>query len=235
MALARAAEGQRSDGAAARARKQTARRTRAGKIRASGWWRRQRVLITDTTMRDAHQSLLATRMRTADMLAIAPYYAHHHAELFSLEMLGRRDLRCRDAIPERRSRGSGSSSSARAMPEPAVPDAAAVGERGGLHQLSRTTSCTPSSSRPASRASTCSASSTRSTGCANMRVAIDAVLRQRQVVRGGHLLHRRHCIRPSETKYTLKYYVELGQAAERRRHAYPRHQGHGRPVQARAA
>jgi pyruvate carboxylase len=35
-----------------------------------------RVLLTDTTMRDAHQSLLATRMRTRDMTAIAPYYAH---------------------------------------------------------------------------------------------------------------------------------------------------------------
>ena len=35
----------------------------------------KRVLLTDTTMRDAHQSLLATRFRTHDMQAIAPYYA----------------------------------------------------------------------------------------------------------------------------------------------------------------
>lgn len=34
------------------------------------------VLITDTTMRDAHQSLLATRMRTHDMLKAAPATAH---------------------------------------------------------------------------------------------------------------------------------------------------------------
>jgi pyruvate carboxylase len=34
-----------------------------------------RPLLTDTTMRDAHQSLLATRMRTVDMLRIAPHYA----------------------------------------------------------------------------------------------------------------------------------------------------------------
>ena len=33
------------------------------------------VLLTDTSMRDAHQSLFATRMRTADMLPIAPFYA----------------------------------------------------------------------------------------------------------------------------------------------------------------
>jgi len=47
-----------------------------------------RVLITDTTMRDAHQSLLATRMRTTDMTAIAPYYASLLPELFSVECWG---------------------------------------------------------------------------------------------------------------------------------------------------
>src|SRR5262249_41343126 len=46
------------------------------------------LLVTDTTFRDAHQSLLATRMRTYDMLQIAPTYAAHHAGLFSLEMWG---------------------------------------------------------------------------------------------------------------------------------------------------
>src|SRR5262249_31745809 len=48
----------------------------------------KRLLITDTTLRDAHQSLLATRMRTYDMLQIAEVYAYGLAELFSLEMWG---------------------------------------------------------------------------------------------------------------------------------------------------
>jgi pyruvate carboxylase len=48
----------------------------------------QRVLLTDTTMRDAHQSLLATRMRTRDMAAIAPHYARLVPGLFSLECWG---------------------------------------------------------------------------------------------------------------------------------------------------
>ncbi len=48
----------------------------------------KRVLLTDTTMRDAHQSLFATRMRTADMLPIAPYYAHALPNLFSMECWG---------------------------------------------------------------------------------------------------------------------------------------------------
>jgi pyruvate carboxylase len=48
----------------------------------------QRVLLTDTAMRDAHQSLLATRLRTIDLLQIAPYYASLTPQLFSLECWG---------------------------------------------------------------------------------------------------------------------------------------------------
>src|SRR5262249_40817127 len=47
-----------------------------------------RLLLTDTTFRDAHQSLLATRMRTYDMLQIAQYYTYAMGNLFSLEMWG---------------------------------------------------------------------------------------------------------------------------------------------------
>ena len=46
------------------------------------------VLMTDTTLRDAHQSLFATRMRTADMLPIAPFYARELPQLFSMECWG---------------------------------------------------------------------------------------------------------------------------------------------------
>ena len=53
------------------------------------WMKREkRVLLTDTTLRDAHQSLFATRMRTHDMLPIAPYYARLAPELFSVECWG---------------------------------------------------------------------------------------------------------------------------------------------------
>jgi pyruvate carboxylase len=48
----------------------------------------KRLLITDTSMRDAHQSLIATRMRTTDMLRIADAYAAGLPDLFSLEMWG---------------------------------------------------------------------------------------------------------------------------------------------------
>lgn len=60
-----------------------------GAERFSQWMKdERRVLLTDTTMRDAHQSLFATRMRTYDMLAIAPYYAQRLPDLFSLECWG---------------------------------------------------------------------------------------------------------------------------------------------------
>ena len=48
----------------------------------------KKLFITDTTMRDAHQSLLATRVRTYDMLAVAPAVARLLPDLFSLEMWG---------------------------------------------------------------------------------------------------------------------------------------------------
>ncbi|MEM7423073.1 MAG: pyruvate carboxylase [Pseudomonadota bacterium] len=66
-----------------------------GKLDADGpkavadWMLAQdRLLITDTTMRDAHQSLLATRMRGIDMVRVAPAYAHYLPDLFSMECWG---------------------------------------------------------------------------------------------------------------------------------------------------
>ena len=53
------------------------------------WMKAQKkVLITDTTMRDGHQSLLATRMRSIDMIRVAPAYAANLPQLFSMECWG---------------------------------------------------------------------------------------------------------------------------------------------------
>jgi len=48
----------------------------------------QGAMITDTTFRDAHQSLLATRVRTFDLLKISPYVAQNFSNLYSLENWG---------------------------------------------------------------------------------------------------------------------------------------------------
>ncbi|MGO4854449.1 pyruvate carboxylase, partial [Phaeovulum sp. W22_SRMD_FR3] len=47
-----------------------------------------KLLLTDTTMRDGHQSLLATRMRSIDMVRAAPSYAANLPQLFSVECWG---------------------------------------------------------------------------------------------------------------------------------------------------
>jgi pyruvate carboxylase len=60
-----------------------------GPDKFADWMLQQnRVLLTDTSMRDAHQSLLATRFRTHDMALIAPHYAAMLPQLFSVECWG---------------------------------------------------------------------------------------------------------------------------------------------------
>ncbi len=60
-----------------------------GAEKFSMWLRNQKpLMITDTTLRDAHQSLIAARMRTFDMLKVADFIAKRVSGLFSLEMWG---------------------------------------------------------------------------------------------------------------------------------------------------
>ena len=60
-----------------------------GPNKFAAWARKEkRLLITDTTFRDAHQSLMATRVRTHDLLATADAVAQRLPNLFSLEMWG---------------------------------------------------------------------------------------------------------------------------------------------------
>jgi pyruvate carboxylase len=62
---------------------------REGPAAVVAWLQAQRApVVTDTAFRDAHQSLLATRMRSVDMTRIAPAYAHLMAGLFSVESWG---------------------------------------------------------------------------------------------------------------------------------------------------
>ena len=60
-----------------------------GPKKFADWTRQQkRLLVTDTTFRDAHQSLMATRVRSYDLLACAGFLARRAPELYSLEMWG---------------------------------------------------------------------------------------------------------------------------------------------------
>lgn len=60
-----------------------------GPQKFSKWMLDQKpLLVTDTTLRDAHQSLFAARMRTYDMVAVSDFIARRASGLFSLEMWG---------------------------------------------------------------------------------------------------------------------------------------------------
>jgi pyruvate carboxylase len=60
-----------------------------GPVGFANWMKKEkRLLITDTTMRDAHQSLLATRMRSHDMTTVAKSYATNLPQMFSMECWG---------------------------------------------------------------------------------------------------------------------------------------------------
>ena len=125
------------------------------------WVKKQkRLLVTDTTFRDAHQSLLATRVRTYDMLAIADAYARLMPQLFSLEMWGGATfdtaMRFLKECPWQRL-----DRTARADSQHPVSDAVAGLERPGLLELSRQRRARRSSRNRPRPAWTCSASSTR--------------------------------------------------------------------------
>ena len=63
--------------------------TELGPENFAAWMREQnRVLVTDTTFRDAHQSLLATRVRSKDLVAAVPYVSRMTPELLSIEAWG---------------------------------------------------------------------------------------------------------------------------------------------------
>ncbi len=63
--------------------------TELGADEFSKWLKKEKKIhYTDTTLRDAHQSLLATRMRTYDMLKVTESFAKNHPNTFSLEMWG---------------------------------------------------------------------------------------------------------------------------------------------------
>lgn len=65
------------------------RLTEMGPEKFAQWLKEQKsIQYTDTTFRDAHQSLLATRVRTMDMLKVAEAVSKNHPEIFSLEMWG---------------------------------------------------------------------------------------------------------------------------------------------------
>lgn len=172
----------------------------------------KRVLVTDTTMRDAHQSLLATRMRSHDLLAVAPAYAHMLPELFSVECWGGATfdvaMRFLHEDPWRRLAGL-----RRAMPnlllQMLLRSANAVGYTNYPDNVVR---------HFIDRAAKGGIDLFRVFDCLNwvenMRFAIDAV-RETGALCEAAICYTGDIHDPVRSKYDLKYYVDLARQLEK--------------------
>ncbi|MGO4917206.1 pyruvate carboxylase [Pseudogemmobacter sp. W21_MBD1_M6] len=167
----------------------------------------KQLLLTDTTMRDGHQSLLATRMRSIDMIRVAPAYAANLPQLFSVECWGGatfdvayrflqecpwqrlRDLRAK--IPNvmtqmllRASNGVGYTNYPDNVVQSFVKQAAETGV--DVFRVFDSLNWVE-----------------------NMRVAMDAVIESGKVCEGS-ICYTGDILNPDRAKYDLKYYVEMG-------------------------
>ena len=171
----------------------------------------KQLLITDTAMRDGHQSLLATRMRSRDMIRVAPAYAAHLPQLFSVECWGGatfdvayrylqecpwqrlRDLRTR--LPNvmtqmllRASNGVGYTN----YPDNVVQEFVRQAAKTGVDVFRVFDSLN---------------------WVENMRVAMDAVVASGKVCEGS-ICYTGDILNPDRAKYDLKYYVGMARDLE---------------------
>ncbi|TPI13310.1 pyruvate carboxylase [Mesorhizobium sp. B4-1-3] len=183
-----------------------------GPEKFAAWMREQRqVLVTDTTMRDGHQSLLATRMRTYDIVGIAGTYARALPQLLSLECWGgatfdvamrfltedpwERLSKVREAAPNlllqmllRGANGVGYTN----YPDNVVQHFVRQAASGGV-DLFRVFDCL--------------------NWVENMRVAMDAVGAEGKLVEAA-MCYTGDILDPARAKYDLKYYVGLAKELE---------------------
>ncbi|MGX8011427.1 pyruvate carboxylase [Mesorhizobium sp. ORM8.1] len=183
-----------------------------GPEKFAAWMRGQRqVLVTDTTMRDGHQSLLATRMRTHDIVGIAGTYARALPQLLSLECWGgatfdvamrfltedpwERLSQVREAAPNlllqmllRGANGVGYTN----YPDNVVQHFVKQAASGGV-DLFRVFDCL--------------------NWVENMRVAMDAVGAEGKLVEAA-MCYTGDILDPARAKYDLKYYVGLAKELE---------------------
>ncbi len=186
---------------------------RDGPKKFAEWMRNEkRVLVTDTTMRDGHQSLLATRIRTKDIADIAGTYARALPQLLSLECWGgatfdvsmrfltedpwERLSKVREGAPNlllqmllRGANGVGYTNYADNVVKYFVKQAAL----GGV-DLFRVFDCL--------------------NWVENMRVSMDAVLEEDKLLEAA-ICYTGDILDPDRAKYNLKYYVELAGELER--------------------
>lgn len=165
--------------------------------------------VTDTTFRDAHQSLLATRVRTKDLLTVAPYVARLAPQLLSVEAWGGATydvaLRFLGEDPWERL------DSLRA----ALPNVAIQMLLRGRNTVGYTPYPTAVTDAFISEAATSGVDIFRIFDALNdvsqMRPAIDAVLGTGTAVAEAALCYTGDLLNPAEDLYTLDYYLRLAE------------------------
>ncbi len=187
----------------------------------------KQLLVTDTTFRDAHQSLLATRVRSFDMLAVADAVARRTAAPLLARNVGRRHVRHRDALPARGPVGA-PARVARAHPEHLLPDALPRQQRRRLLELSAQCRRRFRETRRRQRHRhfpdiRFPQLHTQPQGRHGGRA------RHARHLRGGHLLHGRYP-RSGPLEVLARILHQDGEGTGAHGRAHPRHQGHGRPL-----
>ena len=169
----------------------------------------KRLLITDTTMRDSHQSLLATRMRSIDLIMAAPAYSANLPQLFSVECWGGATFdvayRFLQECPWQRLRDI-----RRALPN--VMTQMLLRGSNGVGYTNYPDNVVQSFVRQAAASGVDVFRVFDSLNWVdNMRVAMDAVLDANKVCEGT-ICYTGDIFDPDRAKYDLKYYVGMGKA-----------------------
>ena len=170
----------------------------------------KRLLLTDTTMRDGHQSLLATRMRSLDMINAAPFYSSKLPKLFSVECWGGATFdvayRFLQECPWQRLRDIRA-----AMPN--IMTQMLLRASNGVGYTNYPDNVVESFVREAAKGIDVFRVFDSLNWVENMRVAINAVLETNKICEAS-ICYTGDILNPKRAKYDLKYYVSMAKELE---------------------
>ena len=167
--------------------------------------KRRQLLLTDTTMRDGHQSLLATRMRSVDMIRVAPAYASNLPSLFSVECWGGATFdvayRFLQECPWQRLRDL------RAQ-MPNLMTQMLLRASNGVGYTNYPDNVVRAFVKEASKGIDVFRVFDSLNWVENMRIAMDAVIESGKICEGT-ICYTGDILNPDRSKYSLKYYVKM--------------------------
>ena len=170
----------------------------------------KRLLLTDTTMRDGHQSLLATRMRSLDMINAAPFYSSKLPNLFSVECWGGATFdvayRFLQECPWQRLRDIRA-----AMPN--IMTQMLLRASNGVGYTNYPDNVVESFVREAAKGIDVFRVFDSLNWVENMRVAMNAVLETNKICEAS-ICYTGDILNPERAKYDLKYYVSMAKELE---------------------